>query len=492
MRISIKYKVVVGLLFIFCIGFNMISIVTSKIIMKNNKEIISKEFLNAQRDGTFYVNEYFKQNSVNKSLKGFENKVEEITFLLSAKLDDRVIVYSNKGKFLFDTIYFKGDIFGEDNNKLIDNKKDINLAINNKSGYTILKDNDKYIVNFSYPLFIDKDKVGIIRYTRDYSDIFLSGKNLLNLIKLSILMVFIVIFLFAVFLSKKITFPIIKLNNISKEISKGNYNISASIKSNDEIGELTESFDVMKECIRNQISTIKEERDNLKKSESHKKSFFDNVTHELKTPLTVISGYSQIMMNKGFDDKEFFNKAVSRIKNEADRMHNMVLKLLDISKSESKIKARYERVNISNLIYKLCEDMEVKSKKYGMSIDKNIENHVYISGNSEELVEMFINIIDNSIKYGDINTKIKLNLRISNGVCVVIIEDRGKGIPKEKLNKIFKPFYRVDKNYSRERGSSGLGLYIVKNIINAHKGEVQVQSTENVGTKVIVRIPSII
>ncbi|NFL03722.1 sensor histidine kinase, partial [Clostridium botulinum] len=131
MRISIKYKVVVGLLFIFCIGFNMISIVTSKIIMKNNKEIISKEFLNAQRDGTFYVNEYFKQNSVNKSLKGFENKVEEITFLLSAKLDDRVIVYSNKGKFLFDTIYFKGDIFGEDNNKLINNKKDINLAINN-------------------------------------------------------------------------------------------------------------------------------------------------------------------------------------------------------------------------------------------------------------------------------------------------------------------------------------------------------------------------
>lgn len=490
MKLSIKYKVIIGLLFIFCLGFNLISFVTGKIITKNNKEVISKEFLSSQRDGTFYIKQYLKLNDIEESKEEFEKKTEEIAFSLSLKLDDRVIVYSNDGKFLFDTAYRKGSILGDENNHIVeDNKKDLKLAIDNKSGYSILKHKDRYNVCFSYPLYINNQRIGIVRYIRDYSDIFLSGKYLLRLIKVSVLVVFTIIFLFSIFLSRRITIPIIKLNDISKEIAKGNYEMSASINSNDEIGELNENFNIMKECIKDQITTIEIDRDNLKILESHRKKFFDNVTHELKTPLTIISGYSQIMIDKGFNDKNFFQKAINRMKNEADRMHSMVLKLLDISKMESNVGVKYERLNISKLIYKLCEDMEIKSQKYGINIDKNIHEDVYIHGSAEQMVRVFINIIDNSIKYGDINSNIRLKLSVKDEMCFVLVEDKGKGIPKEKINNIFQPFYRVDKTFSREQGSSGLGLFIVKNILDEHGGEINIESEENIGTKVIVRIP---
>lgn len=490
MKLSIKYKATVGLLIIFCIGYNLISLITSRVILQNNEKIISKEFLRAQREGTFYINQYFSFNNLDKSTRVFEKESEKIASELSSKLDDRMIFYDVNGIFLFDTAYLNGNTLDKNHNKL-DTKKDIKLAIDDKSSYVTLKENDRYVVNFSYPVYVYGKKLGIVRYTRDYSHIFLSGKSLLNSIKFSVLIVFAIILLFSIVLSRKITIPIIKLNNISKEIAKGNYDIVGNINSKDEIGELAESFNIMEACIKNQIVTIKKDRDNLKKSESHKKMFFDNVTHELKTPLTVISGYSQILMEDDFDDWEFFNKSIRRIKSEADRMHGMVLELLDISKLESNTEAIREKLNVSILLNKLCEDMNIKAKKYGINIEENIKKSVYINGNQEEISRVFINILDNAIKYGSINTNISVVLDVHNKMCISVIKDKGKGIPKEKVDKIFKPFYRVNKTYSREKGSSGLGLFIVKNIIDQYEGEIHIESKENVGTKVTVKIPII-
>lgn len=491
MRISIRYKFIIGLLFIFCVGFNLISFITGNIIVQNNKDVIKNELLNNGRDSVFFIKQYLKLNSIEETVEGFRKKTEDIALALSLKLDDRVIIYSKSGDFLFDTAYEKGNSIIYDNNdeNVMGKKEDLKLAKKGTSSYSILKLKNKYIICFSNPIYINKKIVGIVRYTRDYSNIFKSGEYLLSLIKKSILIIFAIIFLFIVILSNSITIPIIKLSKVSNEISKGNYDFALKIKSKDEIGELTKSFINMKDCIKKQITTIEKDRDKLKTLESHRKTFFDNATHEMKTPLTIISGYTQIISQKGFDDKDFFYKGIKKIKYESNKMHNMILKLLDISKLESNIEVEYENINISEIVNRVCEDMTIKSKKYYINIDKKIEEDLYILGNKEEISRVFINIIDNSIKYGNVKSEIKVKVKSKDSRCYITVKDRGIGIPQDKIDQIFKPFYRVDKQTSRENGSSGLGLSIVKNIVKNHGGEIYIESEENVGTNVNIIIP---
>lgn len=491
MRLSIRYKFIVGLLCIFCVGFNLIDFLMDKIATENNKEIITKEFLNYQRDSAFYIRQYLKINSISENSKEFSQKVGDIASALSLKLDDRVIMYSTEGQFLFDTAYENGeiDIYDNKEKSIKDNKEDIELAMKNKLAYSVLKDEKRSIVCFSYPLIIENNRLGIIRCIKDYSYMFKANEYLLKLIKIVILIIFIIIFLFSVLLTTKITIPIIKLNKGAKEIAQGNYDFIINIKSKDEIGELAESFNNMKGCIREQIQTIEKDRDDLRILENHRKRFFDNITHEMKTPLTIISGYVQIMTDKSFNDKEFFDASILKLKDEVDRMHNMVLELLDISKLESDIGVEFEKINISKLVYKVCEEMDIKAQKYEIKIIKIIEDNLVVFANEELLIRAIINIIDNSIKYGNIQSKIKVTVKSDSINCFLIVEDEGKGIPQDKIDKVFEPFYRIDKKYSRENGSSGLGLAIVKNIIEEHKGIIDISSIENVGTKVVIKIP---
>ena len=122
--------------------------------------------------------------------------------------------------------------------------------------------------------------------------------------------------------------PIIKLNKDTQEISNGNFNFDVSVKSNDEIGELAQSFEMMKIKIKNQIDTIKKDRDNLIKSESHRKVFYDNVTHEIKTPLTIIDGDAQMILDEEGQEENIVIKAASKIKNESNKLINMIIVMI--------------------------------------------------------------------------------------------------------------------------------------------------------------------
>ncbi|GAA0738922.1 HAMP domain-containing sensor histidine kinase [Clostridium oceanicum] len=488
MRISIRYKFIIVLLSIFCIGFTLISFVTGDIIFKNNKKIIKNELLKEQRDSTFFIKQYLELNFIEDTADSFEKNSEQISLALSSKLDEKVVSYSKDGIFLFDTIYKDGNIYNSNGEKVQDNKEDLKSAKNGDASYSILKMKDKFIISFSNPIYINKKMIGIIRYTRDYTSISQSGNELLKLIKGAILAIFIIIFLFILILSNIIVIPVIKLSKASKEISKGNYDFPVEIKSRDEIGELTENFIDMKECIKEQIDTIEKDKNKLEILQKHRKIFFDNATHEMKTPLTIISGYAQIIGEKGFDDKEFFYNAIEKIKYEADKMYNMTLNLLDMSKLESNIEVEYKNINISQIVNRVCEDMTIKSNKYNISIDKKIEENIYILGSKEQIRRMIINIIDNSIKYSKVNTKIEVEMKLNNNECYITVEDEGVGIAKDKLDKIFKPFYRVNNNL-REKESSGLGLSIVDNIVKSHRGKIKIESEENLGTKISVIIP---
>lgn len=493
MRLSIIHKFVIGFLIIFCIGYIVITFFMNSMIVENNKMIIKKNLLPFQKDLSLYLKQYFKLKEDELNSNNFEANAKNIALELAFKADNRIIVYSNKGEFLADSANANGQVlYYEDmsyNKENIENK-DLTFAINNKSAFEIIPFQDKHLVAFSCPIINNGKNIGIIRSIKDYSEVFSESKNLLKVVNICILIVFGSIFLFIVLLARKLTIPIVKLSKATKEVAKGHFDTSIEIDSKDEIGNLAQDFKTMKKQIENQIEIIKSDRDNLQKLEGYKKEFFDNLTHEMKTPLTIISGYSQIMIKDDFEDYDFMKKCIRKIKGEADSLHNMILKLLEISMMESDIKSQaVEVINFSRLVNTACNDMKIKANKYGTMIEKDIEENILIQGNQDELRSVIINLIDNSIKYGSIKSQVKIKLYQEDTNCTLIVEDKGKGISQDKREKIFEPFYRVDKENSRKEGSYGLGLAIVKNAIDKHNGKIDIFSKENVGTKIYVKIP---
>lgn len=465
----------------------------NKLIIQNNEKVIKKELLFFQKDLNLYIRQYFEIENKEINDKNFENDAENLVKKLASKIENRAIVYSNNGKLLADSANANGEILNYEDISNNDRKygnEDLKLAINNKSAFNIVPIKDKYIVVFSCPIVSNGRSIGIIRCIRDYSEVFFSSKELLRLINTFILLVFGGVFIFVILLSTKITLPIIRISKASNEVAKGNFDINLNISSRDEIGELYSNFNKMKNQLRTQIETIKSDRDNLKTLENHRKIFFDNVTHEMKTPLTIISGYSQLIIKQNFKDIDFAKKSIKKINDESERMHNMVTDLLEISKCESEINSKVkEWINISDIVNTACLDMKIRADKYEINIEKEIEENIFVLGNSNELRRVIINLIDNSIKYGNAKSNINVKIFDNNNICNIIIEDKGKGIPSHMLQKIFEPFCRVDKQFSREKGSSGLGLAIVKQIISKHKGEINIESEEAIGTKVYIKLP---
>lgn len=492
MRMSIKYKFIIGFLVIFYIGYNAMSFFMNKLIVENNKDIIKKELLTFEKDLNVYMKQYFQLKNVDMDYNNFNNYSKDIASSLSLKVESRVILYSYEGKFLVDSANSNGQVLNYEDidNKKSYNNEDLKMSMDNKSAFTIVPVKDKYLVVFSCPITENKKNIGIIRCIMDYSEIFSSSRKLLKMTNTFMLLVFGGIFLFVILLSTKITIPILNLNKIIKEVAQGNFEEDINISSKDEIEEVSLNFNKMKKQIKSQIETIKKDRDNLKKLSSHRKIFFDNMTHEMKTPLTIISGYSQILIKQDFKDIEFARKSLKKISDESERMHSMVIELLEISKVESNIASKInEEINISQIVDSACNDMKIRADKYEVSIVKDIDMEVTILGNSNELRRVIVNIIDNSIKYGNIKSTIEVKVFREDNNCHIIIKDMGQGIPSDKLKMIFEPFYRVNKQVSREEGSSGLGLSIVKKIIDKHNGNIKIISEEGVGTEVHVIIP---
>lgn len=482
MRFSLKYKTILGLSILFLMAFLSSNYIINKVVNKNNEDMITRELIDIKKNSIAYTRQFFMINSIKVDSQGFIISSGKISKELSEKVGIRVNVYSDEGRILSSSTQgeyqeFEGSI------------SDLKVAISGRSGYNINHNQDRTYVNYSFPITLDSKVIGIIRCTKDYTYLFQGGEKLLMVYKASASVLFAVIFLFTYIISVYITKPILELAKCSEEVAVGNYKMSIRNNYNDEIGELLNNFQNMVYQIQTQLSTIEKDRDTLKEIEKQRKVFFDNVTHELKTPLTTILGYAQILEQNGFSDEEFFYKGIAHIQNESNRLHKMVLELLQISRENAMdiTDIEFQTIDISTCILSTCEEMKVKSKKYGTELITEIQRPLIVYGNVQKIKDVLINLIDNSIKYGDINSKIIVTAINGEEYVSISITDEGKGIPKDETEKIFQPFYRVGKKQNQE--GSGLGLSIVKGIVDKHKGEIKVISEINKGSTFVVRIP---
>ena len=268
----------------------------------------------------------------------------------------------------------------------------------------------------------------------------------------------------------------IKLNRFSKfDIKERNMDIEINvipILNNKNISALIKFEDVT----------------DIRKVEIEKQDFFINASHELKTPLTSILGYSELLINMSAKDKNENKKTdfIKRINAEALRMKELVLNMLTLSRMEANWQETIdEKIDLKDIILNVFESNKIKSQKRNINIELDIESAIIIA-NKEKITEVVNNLVDNAIKYTDDGGEIKIILKNNKDKAIFTVKDNGCGIESKYLNRIFERFFRVkNEKYLKVQGT-GLGLTIVKNICAHYNADIYINSEENKGTEISV------
>ena len=274
--------------------------------------------------------------------------------------------------------------------------------------------------------------------------------------------------------SIRISEPIVMISNYARDIGKGKEVPDIEIKSHDEIGELGRSFNEMKK----EISV----------AEQMRREIVANVSHELRTPLTSIIGFIKGILDgiiKPEDEKKYLTIAYD----EANRLKELTKEIVEVAKLESgNTKLNKEELNLNELCKDVIVEFEniVKEKNLKLIVDEKAEN-VLLNADKHKIRQVLINIINNSYKFTE-KGHIKITINKNDTIAMLIIEDTGIGIKKDKITYLFNKFYTANE-YGDATNGAGLGLNIVKNIIDMHKGKINIESEINKGTKTIIELP---
>jgi two-component system sensor histidine kinase VanS len=276
--------------------------------------------------------------------------------------------------------------------------------------------------------------------------------------------------------SKKFTKPIKELNTIAQAISRLDFSKKCTIRTRDEIGELGKSINSISVQLDKSINELKINNEKLKedilterKIDKMRRDIISNVSHELKTPITLINGYSIGLKSKVHSDEINRDYYCDVIIDEAEKMDKLVRDLLELSQMESGvIKLEKEKFELSSMVEHLLEKYLPIFSENNIELTKKLNKKYWVMGDKLRLEQVMTNYINNAINYVDANKKINIELFQKNGKVQVSIYNTCKSIPAASINKLWDSFYKVDKARTRTLGGAGLGLSIVKNIMELH------------------------
>lgn len=227
----------------------------------------------------------------------------------------------------------------------------------------------------------------------------------------------------------------------------------------------------------------------LKRLETVRRDFVANVSHEMRTPLTSIRAMAETLHAGAREDKATAERFLETIIREADRLARISEDLLVLSNAESK-EPQKEHFNLALLIQDVVARYRLPASKLGISLERQVPERVDVLASRDQIEQVLVNLVDNAIKYTPSGGAVEVSASVEDETTILRVRDTGIGIMQEDIPRIFERFYRVDKARSRESGGTGLGLSIVKNIVEAHGGEVAVESEYNHGTTFTAVIPN--
>jgi two-component system OmpR family sensor kinase len=283
--------------------------------------------------------------------------------------------------------------------------------------------------------------------------------------------------LLALLISRSVSGPLRRVAGAAQAITRGETDTRARIAGPREVRELAQSFNRM--------------ADQVEASQRSQRDFVANVSHELKTPLTSIQGFSQALLDGTAADTEDTSRAARVIHDEADRMRRMVDGLLTLARFDAgQIEMARDRFDLGTLVTACAEKLCPQLASRGVELTLAIPGNLTVTGDRDRLAQVFTNLLDNAVAHTRPGGTVTVTAYPSDpaGAVEVVVADTGDGIPASELLRVFERFYQVDKARRRSRGA-GLGLAITKEIVEAHGGVVSGESVVGLGSKFMVRLP---
>lgn len=422
--------------------------------------------------------EYYKTNELNLTINklknnykkdNFESVLEDVAF----NTDFCVEITSLDGSYYSNIQNNKGCIDTVGNQKLFQEKQ--SFMQSNEDSFKLKIVNPRFNnKTLLYGTKLDDNQYLFVNTSLEPID------TTIDVLKNQFIIVSIIVIILgaiaAYFISRSLSKPITKLTKSAKELSNGNYNIKFDVESDIlEIKELGNTLDYAK--------------NEMKKTDETRREILSNVSHDLKTPLTMIKAYAE--MERDLDiSKEKHNNNMNIIIEEVDRLNILVNDILNLSKLESNMDTlNIEKLNLTDLINAILNRFKIFSYTKNYEFIFDYDKPLYIEADKQKLEQVIYNLIGNAINYTGKDQKVYINIIENKKNIRVEIKDTGKGIKKEDINKVWDKYYKTDKKYKRNTIGTGIGLSIVKNIFILHHFKYGIDSIENKGSTFWFEIP---
>ncbi|MGD2050789.1 MAG: HAMP domain-containing sensor histidine kinase [Chloroflexota bacterium] len=294
------------------------------------------------------------------------------------------------------------------------------------------------------------------------------------------LIAFLLSLVLAALIARSVTQPLQRMASASQAIAQGDYDQQLPLSGPEEVQQVAGSFNSMASQV---AATQQAQRD-----------FLTNVSHDLKTPLTSIRGWSQALLDGTATDPNQQQRAAAIINDEASRMERMVSQLLVLARIESgQLELAREAVDLQQLLTDVENSFALQAQEKGVAIRVDAQPAPPIFGDYDRLRQALTNLVDNALGHTGEGDEIRLRSQASStGSVEIMVQDTGSGIPQEELNRLFERFYQVDKSRATSSGrrSSGLGLSIVKELVEAHGGRIEANSQVGLGSTFTINLPT--
>ncbi|QUG86179.1 sensor histidine kinase [Bacillus nitratireducens] len=289
--------------------------------------------------------------------------------------------------------------------------------------------------------------------------------------------VVVLIFLASFYYSKQIAKPLLKINDTTKKIAHLDFTEKIPITSKDEIGDLSQNINTLSNKLHSHIGQLEQDIEKERKLENTRKEFIAGVSHELKTPLSIMKSCISILKDGVAEHKkDYYFQAMEK---EVDKMDILILDMLELAKFESgTYNMKMDSFYIDGVIEEICEQLSAEIEKKELSVHKHI-CPAEVIGNQNRIEQVIVNFITNAIRYTPEKEDIIISTIDGKDHIKVCVENKGTHIEEEQLDKIWDRFYRVDAARQRSQGGTGLGLAISKNILELHDAEYGVKNTED-------------
>lgn len=466
--ISLKTEIIIYSIILLCLTTVLVTLAStlsfSKTSKENEKAVLKQHAM------------FLKEQILNSGV--YTENTQSFLDNYSLYNDVRLTLIDSKG----DVLYESADAQLPKENHI--NRKEIQDALTQGEGY-----DERKSASFSVPYiyYATKCSASLILRVSARLDIITEHQKTYTLILLPIIVIMSLIMIaLSILIYSKITKPINEVIKTANEYNKGNFNSSFTPSSIKEINILQNTLSSMATSINSQINQ-------LSTLERTRKDFVANVSHELKTPLTAIEGFTELLLSQEKLDDENARKFLEIIYKNSNQMENIVKDLLLLSSLEcSNIQYSFEKVPLKSIIEEVMNNVSYRIEKAEDTLvyDASVNDDYLLTCHKGLLVQAINNLISNAIIYSPLHSQITLKVFIENAYVCFSVKDNGIGIDKIDIDRLFERFYRVDKSRSRSSGGTGLGLSIVKHVAEIHGGKVSAFSDGiDMGSEFTIYIP---